>query len=107
MSESGLDPRERDESPADALRLLLASEPEPALALLRETRLDASCIDRGDLDLLGSPDAVTALIRHAFALVRDGVCHVRVRRERADKFQLELLSLEHRKNRLRFSTHVR
>lgn len=97
VSATGLDPRERDESPADALRLLLESEPASALALLRETRLDASCIDRGDVDLLGTPDAVAALTRRAFALARDGVCHARVRRERADKVQLELLSLDLRR----------
>jgi hypothetical protein len=89
-------PESGDQAPplVAALRDLLAGDPTHPLVLLRETALDASCIDRGDVDLLGTGSAVAALIQRAMALVQDGRCHVRVRRRSADKVQLELLSLD-------------
>jgi hypothetical protein len=87
-------PDARDGPLVAALRDLLEGDPAHPFALLRETALDASCIDHGDVDLLGSSSAQASLIGRAMALVREGRCHVRVQRRSADKVQLELLSLD-------------
>ena len=94
MSDTAPGPGEQDTPLVAALRDLIEGDPAHPFVLLRETALDASCINRGDVDLLGTPSAVAALVQRAMALVRDGRCHVRVRRRNADKVQLELLSLD-------------
>ena len=63
----------------ECLELLLASTNPFRLVLLRETALDSSCIDHGDIDLLGTESAVERLIQRAFELVKDGRCHMQIR----------------------------
>jgi len=87
-------PDERGDPLVAALHDLLETRHILPIALLRETALDASCIDHGDIDLLLSGPALTALIRRAFVLSQDGRCHMRVLRESADKLQLELISVD-------------
>jgi hypothetical protein len=98
VTDAALGPGDQDSLLLAALRDLIGGDRAGAFVLLRETALDASCIDRGDVDLLGTRTAVAALIRRAMGLVQDGRCHVRARRTSADKAQLELFSLdlEHR-----------
>jgi hypothetical protein len=73
---------------------LLASTNPSRLVLLRETALDSSCINHGDIDLFGTESATEQLIERAFELVRDGRCHMRVVRTNPDKIQLQLYSLD-------------
>ncbi len=62
--------------------------------LLRETALDLSCVDSGDIDLLGSPQSVNSLLEFAFQLALQGTFHFRVVKRNPRKVALCLFSFD-------------
>ncbi len=76
----------------ECLRLLFAGNGTYRFFLLRETRLDASCINAGDIDLLASPRSIRAMIAHLYELALQGHCNVRIGRPSPGKVRLSLYS---------------
>ena len=65
---------------------------ELTFVLLRETPLDARCINHGDIDLLGTMAAVEGLLARCYALAQAGRCHFRVTRKKEGHVGLVLFS---------------
>lgn len=63
---------------------------------LRGDAIDATSIDEGDVDLLGSRESVNSLLDGALGWMRDGLCHLRVTTTQPDKVELTLYSLDGR-----------
>jgi thymidylate kinase len=62
--------------------------------LLRETPLDERCVDRGDIDLLGTRKSVDALLRRLSEVCAARGQSFRIRRTNADKTHVWLLSTD-------------
>lgn len=84
-------PRERL---ADTIERLLLGDGTYRFVLLRESPLNDGLINRGDLDLLGTPAAVDALLRRLLSLATEGNVHFRVTRSRREKVQLTIYSTD-------------
>ncbi|WP_437201222.1 hypothetical protein [Planctomicrobium sp. SH664] len=81
----------------DCLTRIGKSREQFRFVLLRHQSFDlAEAIDRGDVDLLGSEESSTALIRFVAELSRQGLCHYRVAGARREKLQLTLFSVDGR-----------
>lgn len=61
---------------------------------LRGVPLGSSCIDSGDVDLLGSHASVDLLLARIYQWVQQGKCHCRVRCCRPEKVELTLISYD-------------
>ncbi|PLY00271.1 MAG: hypothetical protein C0622_09170 [Desulfuromonas sp.] len=61
---------------------------------LRGAPLSTTDINRGDVDLLGSPEAIDALITECFKWVKSGYCHLHVGARKFGKKVLLLYSLD-------------
>lgn len=78
---------------AECLELLRRGNGTAHFCLLRERTIDQSCIDGDDIDLLGSPRSVAALLSHLQQLALQGRCHFRVSRSGSgDKTRLSVFS---------------
>ena len=61
---------------------------------LRGKTFDATCINGDDIDLLGKPSSVDALLDKAFEWVKQGLCHVHISSRRIDKTEFTLYSID-------------
>jgi hypothetical protein len=59
---------------------------------LRGKSLGPVDINRGDVDLLGSPESIDRLVKEALCWSKEGLCHVHVRRRKGRKTEFSLFS---------------